>query len=154
MGRTEPDYMGNLGFVYTSLFVSTDVLSWERVLPILVRRWQFETVFRSEVMSLFKNKPITMLLVHWWTIFIRSSKKYPLATFDRNTVSNWFRSNEDGAELFSMIVRNIFQCWHSHRVFTLMWNTFPVPISVITEARDWSNQRKMAIPTNQELYLS
>ena len=29
---------------------------------ILVRRWQFKTVFRSEVMSFFKNEPITTVL--------------------------------------------------------------------------------------------
>ena len=40
--------------------------------PILVRRFQFETGFRSEVMTLFTNKPIKTFLVHLSTIVIGS----------------------------------------------------------------------------------
>ena len=36
--------------------------------PILNKRLQFETVFRSELMLLFSNEPITMLLVHRCTV--------------------------------------------------------------------------------------
>ena len=35
---------------------------------ILVRKWQFERVFRSEVMLISRNEPIKLLLVHYWTI--------------------------------------------------------------------------------------
>ena len=72
--------------------------------PSLLERNQFETLFRSEVMSLFKNKPTTILFLCINEIFFFVYSKNGGITSDGNTVSNWFRSNEDGAGLFSGIV--------------------------------------------------
>ena len=61
----------------------------------------------------FPNEPIRM--VHQCTkIIIVGSLLRRDITSDRNNVSNWFRSNEDGADLFSKIVNikydGLFTC--------------------------------------------
>ena len=47
-----------------------------------------------------------MLLVYWWTIDLCLFKKRSLSS-DQNNVLNWFRSNEDEAELFNVILPHI-----------------------------------------------
>ena len=47
-----------------------------------------------------------MIFVHWWAILYSFNQESGI-TSDRNNVSNWFRSNEYGTELFSIIVRYV-----------------------------------------------
>ena len=64
-------------------------------------------LFRSEVIPLFSNERIKM--AHRCTkMFDLCSFSKRVITFDQNNVSNQFRSNKDGIELFSMIV-------HTHK---------------------------------------
>ena len=55
----------------------------------------------------FTNEPITMLLVHWWTTVIGSflNETLPLIEIPFQIGSP---PNDDGAEIFSMIVRQPF----------------------------------------------
>ena len=56
------------------------VLSWKRVLPHSRRGvHRFETVFRLEVMPIFKNEPITMLLGIDEPLLLFKLKKLPLS---------------------------------------------------------------------------
>ena len=43
--------------------------------PSMLEQDQIQTLFQSEVMSLFKNEPTTIIPVYWWIMFIRSIKK-------------------------------------------------------------------------------
>ena len=75
--------------------------------PSSIERNQFEALFRSEVMSLFEwtNKNGSSMHnkhCHW---FILKRE----ITSDRNDASNWFRSYEDEAEFFSMIVHHYIE---------------------------------------------
>ena len=73
--------------------------------PSLLEWNKFETLFRSEVMLYFEwtnsnGSPIHKN--HCYRFIFKMS-----ITSDRNSVSNWFRSNEDGAKLFCMAVQQI-----------------------------------------------
>ena len=58
--------------VYCALILT--IMETSSVLSSL-ERIQLKSFFWSKVMPLFKNEQITILIVHWWTIDIRSFKK-------------------------------------------------------------------------------